>query len=174
MSKPIKLPSIEELKKLFLYDGQTGDLYRKAGGFGVRQGDKVGSKRPDGYVRVKVQGKLYLAHRIIWAMHNNSDPVNLEIDHIDGNRRNNKIENLRTAKHGQNQANSPAYKNNKTGFRGVHWHKQHEKYCATVNLNKKRIHVGLFACPKEAAMAYDMKAKEMFGEFAKTNFNYAG
>ena len=94
-------------------------------------------------------------------------------DHRDGNGLNNCRDNLRVCTHAQNQQNKRISKKNTSGFKGVHWHSLTGKWRAQIKANGKRMHLGLFANPVQAAHAYDAKAKELFGEFAKPNFTEA-
>jgi hypothetical protein len=165
-----RMPSCSYLNSRYEYDRYTGNLYHSARKCGVKIGSKAGSIDPKtGYVRLKIDGSLFQAHRIIFKMMTGLDFPNAQIDHIDGDRANNRIENLRLADHSENQANGKVYKSNKAGFRGVHWHKQHGKYAASIQCGLKRMHIGLFSNPIEAAMAYNAKAVELFGQFVKTN-----
>lgn len=169
MSIAINLPPSSYLKELFKYDKKTGNLYWNARRCGTWPGRLAGTDNDKGYRRIKINGRLFLAHRVVWKMHTGCDPVGFEIDHIDRNPMNNRIDNLRIATHGQNKINGNVYRNNDAGYRGVHFHKQHRKYCATISHNKKRHHIGLFDSAHEAASAYDAAAKKLFGEFANTN-----
>ena len=90
------------------------------------------------------------------------------IDHINNITSDNRICNLREATSSQNQANSPIQKNNTTGYKGVSV--EGIKYKATIQVNKKSITIGRFSSAEEAAIAYDIKAIEVFGTFAYTNF----
>lgn len=83
-------------------------------------GKIAGTISPSGYREIKVNLTLYKAHRIAWSMHYGSWPED-HIDHIDGNRANNKINNLRVASHAVNQRNKRLGKNNSTGIFGVCW-----------------------------------------------------
>lgn len=76
-------------------------------------------RNPKGSVEVRVFGRNYAAHRLIWEMHNGPIPALFEVDHIDGNPLNNKIENLRLADLFQNRANIGLTKRNTSGFKGV-------------------------------------------------------
>ena len=104
-------------------------------------------------------------------------PTNLQVDHIDGNPLNNQKSNLRLVTNQQNQMNCGS-KNNKTGYKGISYMKAivatspnlKKPYMAHIMFNRKHIYLGYFKTAKEAAKAYDSKAKELFGEFAKTNF----
>ena len=91
------------------------------------------------------------------------------VDHIDTIRINNQKHNLRLASSGQNQHNQKAYKNNKTGFKGVNLHKASGLYRATIKYNCAIINLGYFKCKKEAATAYNKAALHYHGEFARLN-----
>lgn len=121
------------------------------------------------------QGKYFGQRRSV-AMHrillNVNDPK-VHIDHRDGDSLNNTRENLRHATPQQNQANRHKQKNNTTGFRGVRFKKE-KKYTkpwqARIGINCRVAHIGFFATAKEAALAYDQKAIEVYGDFAQLNF----
>ena len=168
VNSPSKMPPIELLNDLFLINDDFRLVHKKRR-FGVKVGSVAGNENSNGYVRVKVNGVLYLAHRVIYYMATGIDPNDDEIDHADGNPRNNNPSNLRVATHGQNQQNGGRYKNNSTGYRGVYWHSQHRKYAAVIQVDKKRIHIGLYRNKDDAATAYNEAAKNMFGEFARLN-----
>lgn len=104
-------------------------------------------------------------HRIILDV-----PKGLYVDHIDGNGLNNQRSNLRICTNQDNARNQPARKNVTSQFKGVGWHKDHNKWRAYITDMHKAIHIGMFKSEKEAALAYDKRAKELFGEFARLNF----
>ncbi len=94
-------------------------------------------------------------------------------DHKDNNGLNNQRSNLRIATAGQNQHNSGCrkYKGMRSSrFKGVHWAKNARKWLAQITANRKHYHLGLFENEEDAARAYDRKALELHGDFAKTNF----
>lgn len=97
-------------------------------------------------------------------------PDGLEVDHKDGNGLNNQKSNLRICSKTENLKNKRLYKNNKTGFKGVTWHKQHGKYYSSIRINGKYVFLGLFLDPIDAAKAYDREALKNFGKFARLNF----
>lgn len=99
-------------------------------------------------------------------------PSGLEIDHVNGDTLDNRRCNLRLATHSQNLANQKFSSANTSGFRGVSWDRASGKWLAQTRQHTKTIFIGRFLDPIEAARAYDQKARELFGEFARTNFSY--
>lgn len=91
------------------------------------------------------------------------------IDHIDGNPLNNRKSNLRVATTSQNGCNRDKMSNNKSGYKGVCWHKKSQRFRATICINQNRMHIGQFRTALEAARAYNERAKELHGEFARLN-----
>ena len=88
----------------------------------------------NGYIQFMFNGKTYFGHRIVFLMHKGYLPK--YIDHINGNRSDNRIENLREANWSENQQNKPCYKTSSTGVKGVY--KKDKKFMASIQLNKKR------------------------------------
>jgi hypothetical protein len=91
-----------------------------------------------------------------------------QVDHADGDGLNNRRSNLRVVTDVQNRMNSRTYKNNKSGFKGVHLHVG--RWVATIKVNNKSTHLGRFDTAEEAARAYDQAALEHFGSYARINF----
>lgn len=96
------------------------------------------------------------------------------VDHKDGNGLNNQRLNLRPATHQQNMFNQRTYKNNTSGYKGVTWQKDCGKWRAQIGMDGKKQYLGLFTNPEDAACAYDAKASELFGKFARLNFPQEG
>lgn len=99
-----------------------------------------------------------------------------EIDHIDGNGLNNQRSNLRIATHSQNLANKGPQENNTSGYKGVSWDKEKQKWRAQIQYRGVISFLGYFDSEIKAAITYDYAALRLFGEFARTNFpreNYA-
>ena len=149
------------------FEYSDGKLYRKLQGNALRPiGLEVGSvHKVTGYVRLKVSKKEFLVHRIIFLMHHGYLPKFL--DHIDNDRTNNKIENLREATTSQNIMNST--RNQKSGLRGVHQQTK-GSFKSILILNGKVVHRKNYKTALLAAKAYDEAAKIFHGEFAKLNF----
>ena len=93
-----------------------------------------------------------------------------EIDHHNRCGLDNRKNNIRFCTRAQNNQNRTPSKNKSSKYKGVHWSKQHKKWRPRIYINKKQICFGLFDCEIEAAKMYDIKAKELFKEFANTNF----
>lgn len=120
------------------------------------------------YAARKLHYKPYmLMHRVIL-----NTPPNLQVDHIDHNGLNNQKSNLRNCTQSQNNMNSRTFKKKASKYRGVSCPKIGNRYYiySHITINNKTIHLGSFKTEIEAAIAYDKKAKELFGEFANLNF----
>jgi hypothetical protein len=96
-------------------------------------------------------------------------PDGVQVDHRNHDGLNNTRENLRLSTRGQNQHNRKVRKSTRSGFKGVSFHKGQGKWCAYINFEKKRVNLGYFTDAKDAARAYNAKARELFGEFASVN-----
>lgn len=155
----------ERVRELLNYDPDTGIFTRKVRTAQRHQvGDRAdfiycGGASP-GYHRVCIDSERYQAHRVAWLYHYGEWPEKF-IDHINGDRADNRIENLRQASAQMNLENlrSPQ-KNSSSGLLGVHWSKQDGKWRAEIGSNRKKIHLGTFACPEMAHAAY-LEAKRI-------------
>lgn len=116
-----------------------------------------------GYVQIGIGGRLYRAHRLAW-LHVHGDFPNLHVDHIDRNRSNNAIANLRLATHGQNHANRAGGKNSVSGIKGVTPLRQ--KWRAVITVDGRKRSLGTFATKEGASAAYADAARRLRGEFA--------
>lgn len=145
----------ELLNDLFEY--KDGELIRKVSSRGPnsRVGDSAGTLRPDGRVHVHVEGKNYLRSRLIWILHHGAIPEGLEIDHIDRDRANDRIENLRVATRSQNLHNRKG--------KGYYWNKRDGYWEAQIHHQGKKINLGYFKCETAARFAY-IKAKNKIAE----------
>jgi hypothetical protein len=96
----------------------------------------------------------------------------LEVDHINRSKTDNQVSNLRYVSHSQNMMNRRKQTRRVTSsqYKGVQWCKLRQRWKATIKLDGRRMHLGLYACEEEAALAYDLKAEEIFGEHALLNF----
>jgi HNH endonuclease/AP2 domain len=120
-----------------------------------------------GYVVISLFGISYHAHRLAFFFM--GEPVPDCVDHKNGIRWDNRWKNLRSATNSQNQQNSKISTRNKTGYKGVSYHKVSKKFQASI-MNNKREHLGYYNTALEAALVYDKRAKELYKDFAKINF----
>ena len=148
---------MSKLRELLSYDKCTGFLTWKprAGNesFNKRFAGKLDLHCIDGkgYRCGKLMRKDVLAHRVIWALVHGEEPE--EIDHINGDKLDNRLCNLRSVTHGENLKNRPIYSNNKSGFTGVYFYARDLKWIAQIKANGRRMHVGRFNCVTAAAVA---------------------
>ena len=165
MTKPNPLPPQKKLQELFDY--KDGQLYWKE-----RIKSDIDISKPagyilkDGYRAIQIKGKKYKAHRLIWKYQHGKDPKEF-IDHIDGNRLNNNMENLREATRQQNGFNRGPQKNNKLGIKGVS--KNGNKYIATIFINGKVKYLGVFNTIEEARLVREEAEIKLFKEFSVLN-----
>lgn len=157
------------LAECFCYsEGKLFWKERPASHFSTRRGMSIFNKRFSGtevgwiyknrrgrehYLHTYVFGKGFIVHRIIFALFNGVLSDSLDIDHIDGNGMNNKIENLRAVDQRENKKNLPLSKASKTGITGVTWCKRQKQYTATIKDNGKQKFLGYFDDIEKAAIA---------------------
>ncbi len=153
----MKLPSAERVRELFDYDPATGTMTRR----GTRI--PVGEPTANGYGSIWIGDSSYLTHRLAWVWVHGVWPVG-DMDHKDGNPRNNALENLRVATRTQNLANR-CRNRGKPWPKGVSPHST--GFRARIRHEGKLYNLGTFATVEEASAAYLAKAKELFGEFAR-------
>ena len=170
--KTIKpLPPIEQLRKLLHYEPDTGLFRWKVNRRGTAKvGSVAGTSNGQGYINVTINEKRFKAHRLAWALYYNQDPGGMQIDHIDKNKSNNKIINLRLASNRRNGANSGPRKNNKLGVKGIYY--KNDKFRAAIKKNGKNYHLGYYDTIEEASDVYWAAAQELYGEFAYEKCKY--
>jgi hypothetical protein len=153
------------MKEIQLTQGQTAllddedyDVVSQYKWYASRNGNTFYAMRRDG--------------RRLVSMHSMITGFSL-VDHRDGDGLNNQRANLRKASHAQNMQNQMVSVNNTSGYKGVHFAFEKRKWQARIMANGKRISLGLFATPEEAALAYNDAAERLHGEFARLNVNRA-
>ena len=150
-----------------LFDYRDGFLYWKVQkAYCIQISDKAGTL-DNKYYRIKINDKLYRTHRLIFLYHYGFLPK--YIDHIDGDKRNNKIENLREITNSQNCMNRKSQKNSTSKYKGVCWSKRNQKWMAYIFYNNKQNYLGYFDNEKAAAFIYNVYARGYFKEFANLN-----
>lgn len=148
-----------------LFDYRNGHLYWKvARTRGVQAGDQAGSINGCGYIAIGISGQKHLAHRLIFLWHHGFCPQ--YIDHIDRNRSNNQISNLRSATSSQNQANVVSNSRSTSGVMGVSWDKRKKKWRSQIRVHGKALYLGLFPNIDDAKIAYTTAKQTYFGEFS--------
>lgn len=150
------------LRAALSYDPETGIFTRLSG---RNNGGQAGTKSRSGYIDICVKKRMFRAHRLAWAFMHNVWPE-LPIDHINGDRADNRIANLRLATMSQNVAAGPIRATNKCGYKGVNWHRASGKWMAQICVNGRKHYLGIFDTPTAAHDAYMAANKRLYGEFA--------
>ncbi len=118
-----------------------------------------------GYPTTGINRKTTVMHRVLYGF-----PSGVDIDHISGDKLDNRRANLRICTHQENMFNQKMRNTNTSGFTGVSYLKNTRSYEAYIHHSGKKHHLGLFADPADAAVARDHAARRLFGEFARMNF----
>jgi hypothetical protein len=150
----------EELKKHLTYCPKTGLFtWIKTG--------KPASQNPNksGYLRVRVAGRLYYAHRLAWLYMTGEWPDG-DIDHINERKNDNRMLNLRACSRSENKQNVSLTKSNTSGTKGVGWAAREQKWRARIQHNGKDVHLGYFSTKKDAISAIREARLLLHGEFA--------
>lgn len=166
--RPSEQDLLEEFKRIFEI-GEGGLVYKiwRRGLKSDCVGKRAGSHHDSGYCFVKVKGFLYAEHRVVWAIHTGK-PADFEIDHEDGDKRNNVPSNLRQATRGDNNSNRGCW--SQSGYKGVYPNKRGKPWNAKITVDKVVVDLGNYNSAEDAARAYDEAAVQHKGKFAKTNF----
>jgi len=138
----------ERVRELFHY--KDGNLFWRVRRSNVRAGSMAGCPNGNGYLHVQIDKKLYQAHRLIFLYHHGYIPEN-DIDHIDRNRSNNKIENLREVSRSCNMRNSTQQNSTSSGVKGLTWNKRDQKWKAYIVVNNISKYLGYYSDFTEAA-----------------------
>ncbi len=118
-----------------------------------------------GYTAVNLNGKTLLIHRLVCKAFIPNPCNKPNVDHIDNNRTNNNVNNLRYVTQQENTFNATISKTNKSGHKGICWHKETKKWNAIITHNYKKYHLGLFENIDDAISTRQKKANELFGDF---------
>lgn len=161
------LPPLELLAPILAYDPTSGIIkWRRSLTRRVQAGAVAGTITGAGYICIAIEGEKYQAHRIAWKLVNGADPEG-DIDHINGDRRDNRQVNLRLATPAQNSANTAKQRNNITGYKGVGSLPQSpNRWQAQIRVRGKTKYLGIYASPELAHEAYMKAAREAHGDYA--------
>jgi hypothetical protein len=159
----------EELKSLSEYNPDTGVFQARQQRGTIRVGDIMGSVQVNGYRAASINSRKFYEHRLAWLYTYGYFPSGEQpfIDHVDGDRTNNRISNLRLCSNINNTQNIKMKPTNTSGFKGVTWHKKAKKWMVCIRNGElgKVEYLGLFVSEEEASVAYENRAKEIHGEF---------
>jgi hypothetical protein len=178
MSKELPCPDI--LRNLLRYEPDTGKLFwlpRHQGFFDQSRHWLAWNTRysgmeafttinDNGYCQGDIFNRKHAAHRVAWAIFY-GESAQGPVDHINGIRSDNRIENLRLASPMENSRNCASARGSSSRFLGVSWHKGNKKWSAQIRVNRCQKHLGYFKDEESAAAAYIAAAKAYFGEFAR-------
>jgi HNH endonuclease/AP2 domain len=163
MTKFKPIPPVEFLKSRYSYDPVTGVLVSK---FGRWKSQVVMQTEQQGYVVVRIDKKIFKAHRVIWKMMTGQEPPD-EIDHVNNDRADNRWSNLRDATKANNQWNRKAQRSGRAGLKGAQWHERDQRWYSEIRTHGDRVWLGYFETPEEAHDAYVKAARLLHGQFAK-------
>lgn len=154
------------LREYLHYDPDTGVIrWCKKPSRRILVGAVAGTpKGPGDYLIFQIQGVLYRAHRIAWALHYGAWPAD-EVDHRDLDRQNNRVGNLRLAERSTNCANGPGHLPGQLKGTGT---RPDGRWTAQIGVNRRKVHLGSFSTEQEAHEAYCTAARRYFGEYHRT------
>jgi len=161
-------PSQERLLELFEYDPDVGSFKRliTIGSRATKGMVVFGYLDSCGYPFLRVDGKLYKFHRLVWIISNGAIPEHLRIDHINRNRSDNRLCNLRLVTHMENCHNQTLKSTNTTGYTGIT--AKNNKWRSRIKVNYKTVHLGYFDTKEEAYQAY-LNAKKIYHPSSPTD-----
>lgn len=154
-----------ECRSFLSYDESTGIFTRIRSMHGLLVGKPTGVLAPNGYLRIRLCGRWYPAHRLAWFYVTGEWPPE-DIDHKDGHRANNRFANLRLASRSENLGNMRV-KAHSCAYKGVSFYKRTGRWRARIRKDGKLIDLGYHGTPEQAHAAYVSAAAIHFGEFAR-------
>lgn len=170
MQKFKQLPPLEMIREWLDYDPESGLVrWKKRHGRGRNLiGQIAGTKNRKSGIAVKfLHYGFFMLHRLIWVLEVGPIPEGLEIDHEDGDSRNNRLVNLRLATSSQQKMNRGVQSNNRSGLKGAYYHDRpfKKKWRSQIKVGNRLIFLGYFMTAEEAHAAHTLASKENFGAF---------
>ena len=148
-----------------LFEYRDGRLHHRTASRGRKVGNAAGCINGTGYRRIGIGGRYYTEHALVFLMHHGYVPS--EIDHINGDRADNRIENLRAANRSENQCNRGALANNTSGYPNVSWHKKSKAWLVRV-MKDGKTKVSIYVKDLELAGLVALEARSLYhGKFAQ-------
>lgn len=164
MEKP-RETTFQEVNNHLSYDPETGEIrWKRPTQPRIALNDLAGHVHSNGYVRIALKGRLLSGHRIANLLMTGEWPK-AQMDHINGNRSDNRWVNLREATVVQNLANRPVMPSSKTRIKGVYWSPRHKRFGARIRVDGQRKFLGYFDSMEQASEAYELAARTRHGEF---------
>jgi hypothetical protein len=148
----------ERLHDLLRFDPETGRFEWKVPRRGVKRGSQPGTLRPDGYLQINLDGRVYKTHRLAWLAHYGEWPSGF-IDHINGDPTDNRIANLRSVSPAGNAQNQKLRCTNTSGEQGITWFARDNKWWVKLTKERRVIHIGYFDDMRDAVIARDAAYK---------------
>lgn len=142
-------PSKEQILSELVYEESSGVFYRKNPDNRTNDRGIAGYKKSNGYITISLNNTAYYAHRLAWVVTYGYNPDSI-LDHINRDRSDNRIGNLRLATKSSNALNTGLRKDNSIGFKGVYWHKKAGKWIVEGKLRGKAHYLGLYGCLLDA------------------------
>jgi len=152
----------DRIKQVLHYDPETGVFTWRCSRGRAKAGDKAGADHHSGYWRIRIDDGLHNAHRLAWLYMTGAWPV-ADIDHINGDRADNRFANLREATRSQNLVNRDRSEN-----RGIRPTVNGKRWRAEITVKRKPIHLGTFDTKEEASRAFAEASKYHFGAFSRS------
>ena len=157
----------DELRKLLSYDPETGAfVWIAPRSRQLKPGQRAGCKGKNGYLSIRINDKLMYCHRLAWLYMTGEWPPS-QVDHVNGDRSDNRWDNLRNASNDQNQMNCKPKRDRAGHLKGAFFDKSRMRWVSHIRVNGKLMWLGRFNCPTAAHFAYCRAAKAHFGEFAR-------
>ena len=156
---------LERIREVLRYCPLTGNFYHAVPRRRITVGSIAGTLCKGGYIVISIDGVREYAHRLAWFVTYGEWPH--IIDHINGDRADNRIANLRNGKQWQNMGNSQIRRDNTSGYKGVSYFKRDGTWMAQIRCQGRYKFLGYYSTPEEAHEAYCRAAESLFGDFAR-------